>query len=245
MIESHVEQAAIEHAMQEMEATGRESCGLVIEEDGQQVYVACRNIATEDDGTLAKGAFIMHHVDYANACDRGDVVAVVHSHVYGPPEPSETDLIVMARDDVPWLIVSVPNGTAKLHPVPTLPISLLGRPYSFGASDCFSLVRDYYRTVHGIDMPDFPRTDGFDARGEDLFMNHYRQAGFVEVHGEPQPGDGLLMQCTGSPVINHCAVYLGDNLILQHCRMRPSSKDVYGSYWRKRTKHILRHRGLT
>ena len=55
-----------------------------------------------------------------------------------------------------------------------------------------------------------------------------------------QPGDLILMQLS-SPLPNHAAIYLGDQLILHHVQQRLSSRDVYGGYYGKSTACALRH----
>lgn len=239
-----VEQAAIDHAMQEMEATGREACGVVIREGGKQVYVPCRNMAVDDKGKPALNTFILHYVDFANASDRGEILCIVHSHVHLAPEPSNADLASMARESYPWMIVSVPSQEVKVHDVPKVPIPLLGREYEFGVSDCYALARDYYASEHGIVLPNPQRTMDELEQAYSLW-NDYEAVGFKNMgtldEVEPLPGDGLLFHMGGSKGYNHCAVYLGDNMILHHCYRRPSTKDVFGSYWRKRVSVVLRH----
>jgi cell wall-associated NlpC family hydrolase len=60
---------------------------------------------------------------------------------------------------------------------------------------------------------------------------------------ELRHGDAVLMNISGK-VSNHCAVYLGDNLILHHINKRLSSRDVYGGYWLKNTTQALRHKDM-
>ena len=57
-----------------------------------------------------------------------------------------------------------------------------------------------------------------------------------------QYGDILLMNIE-SPVPNHAAIYLGENIILHHVTNRLSSRDVYkwGGYYHKMTAMVLRH----
>jgi cell wall-associated NlpC family hydrolase len=57
---------------------------------------------------------------------------------------------------------------------------------------------------------------------------------------ELQYGDAILMQLA-SPLPNHAAVYLGDQLILHHLQGRLSSRDLYGGYYLKSTARVLRH----
>jgi proteasome lid subunit RPN8/RPN11 len=225
---------ALAHAMREMP---RESCGLVIVRRGREVYRPCRNLAQGDD------QFIVDPDDYAAADAEGEVVAVVHSHPYTPPEPSQADLVACERSGLEWHIVNVPTGRWHSFRPSGYVAPLVGRVFSHGVLDCYALVRDWYALERGVSLPDFDRRDQWWHRGQNLYLDNFRAAGF-EPCEDLHVGAGLLMQI-GSPVPNHAAVYLGDDTILHHVQGRLSSRDVWGGYWRKCTTHILRYTGRT
>jgi cell wall-associated NlpC family hydrolase len=123
----------------------------------------------------------------------------------------------------------------------------VGRQYTHGVLDCYQVIVDHYQRTLGITLPDFARTDEWWLKGADLYVQNFEKAGFVCVgdgsHRDIHLNDCLLMQMF-SPVPNHAAVMVDDNIILQHVAHRLSSRDVYGGYWRKNTTHVLRHRSL-
>lgn len=92
--------SAVEHAMN---ALPREACGLVVAANGCEVYWPCRNLAVDRD------EFLLHPEDYAAADLAGEILAIVHSHPYAPPMPSEFDLAACAASGLPWHVVSVPE----------------------------------------------------------------------------------------------------------------------------------------
>ena len=47
--------------------------------------------------------------------------------------------------------------------------SLLGRIWSYGENDCFSLIRDYYKLL-GIQLPDYERPDDL-TTCESIFLD--------------------------------------------------------------------------
>lgn len=226
------EALALEHARKEYP---REACGLLVIRKGREVYIRCRNIGVGTD------QFVIHPEDYAAADEQGEIVGVVHSHPGMPPEPSQADRVACEASGLPWHIVGIPSEAwASIEPAGYV-APLVGREWSHGVLDCYSLVRDWFRIERSVELPNFARFDDWWKRGENLYLANFAQAGFEVIDPTGlQPGDCFLMQ-VASPVPNHAAVYLGDGLILHHLQGRLSSRDVYGGYWQKVTTHVLRH----
>lgn len=216
----------------------RESCGLILLQQDQEHYVPCRNLAA------SQVHFILHPEDYANAEEAGEIVCIVHSHPNLPPLPSEADRVMCERTGLPWLIVNWPTGVVHEFWPNGYQAPLIGRSFCHGILDCYTLIRDYYQRTLKIDLPDFERTLEWWTMGGNLYLDHFGEAGFVQVPDETlQPHDILLMQ-NASPVPNHAAVYLGHGRILQHCQGHLSGESIYGGYWQKCTTHVLRHRAV-
>lgn len=215
----------------------QESCGVIIVKNGKRVYRPCRNTAGNPYST-----FQIAPEDYAEAEDAGEITHIVHSHPNTPATPSLTDVASCESSGLVWLIVNWPNGDIHELKPTGYEVPLLGREYSHGVLDCFSLVRDYYKRVLGIDAPDFPREEYWWKKGQNLYLEHFAEYDMFEVKdGTIQEHDVLLMQLE-SPVPNHAAVYIGGNLIVHHCFRRLSSRDVYGGMWQKITVKVIRHR---
>lgn len=204
----------------------RESCGFVIVHKGREKYLPCENRSTED------AEFELSADDWMRAEDMGEISHIVHSHPNTPPEPSDADKVGIEASGVPWLIVNWPTGLWKIHGPTGYVAPLVGREYVYGVFDCFTLARDWYERERGIKL-DIPTQ--WWKEGDTALIQHFREAGFSEVSGDLQPGDGLLFDISGGP---HCAVYLGDDLILHHVRGRLSSRDVYGPIWQQ---HLIKH----
>lgn len=216
----------------------REACGLVVVVKGRERYVPCRNVAEGSEH------FVLPAEDYAAAEDMGEVIAVVHSHPDAPATASEADRVACEASGLPWHIVSWPADDLRTIEPSGYQAPLVGREFAHGVLDCYTLVRDWYQRERGITLPDFPRRDDWWQHGEDLYMRHYAEAGFVAVSQDQaeQAGDVILMQLR-SPVPNHAGVYLGDGTMLHHLHGRLSSRDVYGGYWQEITRCVLRYRG--
>ena len=215
-----------------------ESCGLVVLKDGNLEYVRCVNTAKD---TLSD--FRIDPEEYANVEDDGEVVMVVHSHVYIPPIPSEVDKVGCEQSQLPWLIVNHPVGTHTITYPSGYKAPLIGRCFKEGLFDCYALVKDYFAQDRDITLPDCERPAVWFEVGVSILTDNFKEFGFVEIPAEDlQPGDCLLMR-VGATVPNHCAVYLGDNVILHHVKDRLSGREVYGAFWRRATTHYLRYAG--
>jgi proteasome lid subunit RPN8/RPN11 len=214
----------------------KECCGLVYVQRGKERYQPCENLATD-----STEHFILSPVDYAATEDKGEITCLVHSHCYEPPFPSEADKVSCENTGLPWFIYSLPTHQTYEFKPTGYKAPLIGREFFHGVLDCYTLVRDHYKTI-GIELPDYPRENEWWLHGESLYLDNFKAAGFVEVD-DLKPNDGLLMQIA-SQTPNHAAVYVGDNRIIQHLSCRLSSLDVYGGWFEKVTVKILRHQSL-
>lgn len=230
----HIVSAVLAHAAAEYPA---EICGVVTQSGRRQQYHRCRNTAPEPTEQ-----FSMHPEDYATAEDAGTIIAIVHSHPDATTQPSQLDIAQCDLSQLPWIIASWPEGDIR-EVLPREGVKpLLERPFVHGIWDCYAIVRDWYQLERRIELPNFARTDGWWSRGENLYMTHYAEAGFVLAVGELQPGDVIVMQVQ-APEPNHAAVYLGDGMMLHHMYGQLSTRVPYGGYWAERTITILRYKG--
>lgn len=213
----------------------REACGLVVIQKGRARWWPGNNLAVGSD------QFVLDPRDYAAADEAGDIVAVVHSHPYLPADPSQADRVACEASGLPWHIVSVPEGRWATLAPSGYRAPLVGREWSHGVLDCYAIIRDWYALERAVTLPDFVRFDDWWRRGENLYIDNFIAAGFYPLIDEqPEPGDVILMQVM-SPVPNHGAIYLGDDIMLHHVQHRLSCRDVYGGMWRKHTTHVLRY----
>lgn len=226
--------AAVEHLMADI---SREACGLVVIVKGRERYKPCKNLALEQN------FFILDPLDWAAAEDSGEIIAIVHSHPFSSAQASQADLIACERSGIPWHIYCPhldewseikPNG----YKAP-----LIGREWVWGVTDCWSLARDWYAEEWNLELRDWARPASMlEFNKSPTFDTCWRETGFIEVQKEDlQRGDLLLMALENNQ-LNHCGVYLGEQMVLQHIRGRLSSRDIYGGYYQKGTGRALRHK---
>lgn len=219
------------------EAFPHEACGLVVKVGKKQRVVRCVNRHSDPSR-----AFMIAPEDYAAAEELGEVLAVYHSHPNNTAEPSMADLATCEALGVPWHIVSWPQAGYRYVEPSGYVAPLEGRQFVYGVHDCFSLVCDYYRTI-GIDIPPFDHGEyGWWARGESLYIKNMEAAGFQIVQ-DLRPNDVILMAFDWD-VPHHAAVFLGDDILLQHFDGKLSGKSFYGEFYQKATRHIVRHKSL-
>jgi len=214
----------------------REICGVIGTSHRKLKYIPCRNIAAQNNH------FVIDPQDYADAEDNYEILCIVHSHININPQPSQADLVGIEKSGLPWLIMNHPVGNWTVSYPNNYEAPYVGREFSHGILDCYSIWRDYYKRELGIEMVDYDRGVEWWLKGDDLYEKNYTDAGFVVVD-DLQVHDIILMK-VGSPVANHAAVYLGDDIILHHVMGKISSRDIYGGWWKKITVKILRHKSF-
>jgi proteasome lid subunit RPN8/RPN11 len=211
-----------------------EACGVV----QGSTFLPVTNRATQWD------AFVMDMREYLAIAKRSRIEAIVHSHVYAPPIPSEGDLAACEDTGLPWLIIGWPVGKWKVIEPTGWRAPLVGRKWAHGTHDCFGTIRDGIRLYAGVELPNFPREWEWWETGGNIIADQFAEAGFVEVGGAWQHCDLALMQVPPSRVINHLALFVAPDMILHQLLGRNSVREIYGGVWQKLTRLHLRHRDL-
>lgn len=188
--------------LEKAKLTNEEICGYII--DNTVVFTA--NAAADKENSF----------EIKNLPD--NVQAIFHSHPGGPFFPSREDMEQQIAMDIPWGIACTHTRHNEVFwfgdGAPKAP--LIGRGFRHGVTDCFSLVRDFYKEVHDIHVEEFARDWEWWHNDERLYEDGFTKAGFYEISkAELQPGDGFIASIR-SKTPNHAGIYLGNGLILHH-----------------------------
>ena len=130
------------------------------------------------------------------------------------------------------------------------PYKHLGNSIDTGI-DCFNLCRLVYKNELNIDIP-YQTSDFCNIVDEDWYTKtHERwmekaaseEYGWVKVT-EPKVYDIILMSLGSTHVVNHCAMYVDKNRMLQTMLEHKSWIAPYGRYYKQYTLGVYRWKDL-
>ena len=230
----HWKDKALDHAKKD---SPKESVGLLVNIKGKEVYKPCNNLSLNPDK-----CFVLDPEDYVAAANSGDIIAIIHSHPTTELVFSESDKVNCESSKLPWHIVD-PRTNRWIYREPDGYVpDLLGRRWVWGVTDCWSLVRDYYKKERNILLRDYDRSMSPEEFLENpLFESYAWRTGFRELRVDEnlQVGDVLLMSIM-HPTLNHVAIYLGD-MVLHHLTDRLSCREPYSLWLLKCTAKRYRY----
>ena len=215
----------------------KESCGLLIDINGKEKYYPCKNLSN-----YSQQCFIIDPEDYAKAEDRGKVLAVIHSHPVTPPVASQADMISCEESGLVWHIVNPKTEQWGFYKPSGYKPPLIGRHWVWGITDCWSLVRDWYKEKLGITLRDWDRpTTPEEFIENPMFEKCAWRTGFRQLRPEEKLENGdLLFMSIMATGLNHVAIFL-DGDVLHHLADRISCKEPYNQWLLKCTGMRLRY----
>ena len=215
----------------------KECVGLLLNIRGKEKYFPCRNLSM-----TAHQCFIIDPEDYVRADNTGEIKAIVHSHPVTPPFPSEADKLGCEQSKLPWHIVNPKTEQWGYYEPCGYKPPLKGRPWVWGVTDCWSLVRDFYKEEKGIELLDYERpVTPQEFNDVPLFERYAERTGFKELDPNEtlKNGDILLMSIMYN-TLNHVAIFL-DGDVLHHLTDRLSCKEPYSAWLQKCTGKRYRY----
>ena len=215
----------------------KESCGLLIDVKGKEKYYPCKNLSS-----YSQQCFIIDPEDYAKAEDSGKVLAVIHSHPVTPPVASQADMISCEESGLIWHIVNPKTEQWGFYKPSGYKPPLIGRHWVWGITDCWSLVRDWYKEKLGITLRDWDRpTTPEEFIKNPMFEKCAWRTGFRQLRPEEKLENGdLIFMSIMATGLNHVAIFL-DGDVLHHLADRISCKEPYNQWLLKCTGMRLRY----
>jgi len=221
-------EAALVHAKDQ---DPQESCGLLLNIRGKERYYPCRNLSAQSDEY-----FILDPEDYIKANNLGEITAIIHSHPDTQPVASQADKMSCEQTKLPWHIVNPKTETWGYYEPCGYEAPLLGRPWVWAVTDCWSLVVDWYKKEKGIKLLDYERPTRIEDFTDDpVFERYLPSRGFRLLRPE-EPlinGDVLAMSILGKG-LNHVAIFI-DGDVLHHSADRLSCREPYSEWLLKCT----------
>ena len=221
-------EAALAHAKDQ---DPKECCGLLLNIRGKERYHPCRNLSAESDEY-----FILDPEDYIKGSNLGEITAIIHSHPDTPPVASQADKMSCEQTKLPWYIVNPKTETWGYYEPCGYEAPLLGRPWVWAVTDCWSLVVDWYKKEKGIKLLDYERPTRIEDFTDDpVFERYLPSRGFRLLRPE-EPlinGDVLAMSILGKG-LNHVAIFI-DGDVLHHSADRLSCREPYSPWLLKCT----------
>ena len=221
------------------EQAPEEACGLLAIIQGKETFWPCKNLA---EGKFE--FFILDPDDWAECEDTGEVIGVIHSHPVGAATPSDTDRAACEHLGFPYYIYSIEHDHwESFEPTGWKAPSLIGRKFIWGKYDCWSIVSDWYLETKKIKLMDWKRP----KRIKDFIQNPEFEFALPKLNFVKQSniknikiGDVLLFKSvTGN--LDHVAVYIGDNMILNHNIKALSCREPFDLRYQQALRGVYRY----
>ena len=221
-------EAALAHAKDQ---DPDESCGLLLNIRGKERYHPCRNLSAQSDEY-----FILDPEDYIKGSNLGTITAIIHSHPDTPPVASQADKMSCEQTKLPWYIVNPKTETWGYYEPCGYKAPLLGRPWVWAVTDCWSLIVDWYKEERGIELLDYERPTRIEEFTDDPVFERYLPSRGFRLLKPDEPlinGDVLAMSILGKG-LNHVGIFL-DGDVLHHSADRLSCREPYNPWLLKCT----------
>lgn len=219
----------------------KECCGLIVRSNGKIVIFPSRN-----DALNTKNNFSINPFDYLRAAEFGEVFGCYHSHCGNIEVFSETDKLNSENHKITFVLYNVKSDNFLVYEPSGSYNRYVGREFKIGENDCFSLIRDYFKTEFKINIKDYHRAERWFDVSSHYFDTHYAEEGFVKVsegYSEDIKKNDicLIKHFEGIKHASHAMIYLGNDFVLHHRRGSVSTIEKYIDAYKRRTMLIVRH----
>ncbi len=211
-----------------------EMCGLLISKNSKISFYKCKNISYHK-----KDYCLLNPIDYVRASNQGKIIAHVHSQE--DRNPSFTDYLNAAGHKIYSIIYSTRYDKFSIID-PTLK-SYLNLDYKINSSDCFELVRNYYKNELNIEISNYNRYDKWEFDKPNLILDNFEKEGFYKVSFKDIKVNDIIIFRIGG-FLSHLAIYMNDNFILHHPENDKSVICELSPALLKRVELVIRHKDI-
>jgi proteasome lid subunit RPN8/RPN11 len=230
------EEEIIRHAE---ETPSVEVCGLVIRTPDGLLALRCPNASP-----TPSRSFIIELSHYRRHLIDGTLHAVYHSHTVSDENPSEGDIYIAEKSQIPGYVYSLATKKFSRYEPSGYKVPLTGRPFVFGVFDCVSLVDDYYFENFGARFPHYERKLEEMRDGIPFIKQMMLERNLIEVDKEDIQVHDILGFSYHSlnGMCNHVGVCNEKGMLLHQLLNRVSVSVVYGGMWQKLCVFVARRK---
>lgn len=229
-----IQQQVRNHAFQNI---NEECCGLIVGEGDNSYSLPCRNTSLEKDKFYS-----IDPIDYIKHADK-NIIGVYHSHTKGKAEISYLDILNAENHKLDMLIYSIRTDKFLQYKPNGFKCEYIGREFSIGKNDCFTIIKEYYKKELNININDYYRNSLWYEQEPDIYEKNFSKEGFLIVD-VLQKHDVILFKFGNAIHANHAAIYIGNDLMLNHCRDKFSTIEAYDKIHNRYASQYLRHKSL-
>lgn len=226
-----------------------EACGLIVFNNNQNQLIKCRNVSPN-----IVNSYEINSEDYLWASTKGRIIASIHSHYrYSKlPKFSILDKIISEEHELVSILYDVNSKTFFEYKPCGYSNNYIGRIFSWGSSDCFSLISDYYKQELNIivsisinrdknifHINDFNKANIFNIAKKNNFDIYDYNIDFTLCEHD------ILFTKKNITDVNpsHLSIYIGDEKILHQPRQQPSTIEYINKY-KQLITYVFRHQTL-
>jgi proteasome lid subunit RPN8/RPN11 len=222
------------------ESSKEEVCGFLLRDGaGSLKAYPTQNVAPEN----RERSFEISNKEQLAFYKTGCVFAMYHSHVVDDHQFSELDLMTAKMAEIPMLLYSKVTKKFNYYRPPACLAPFEDRYFILGLQDCITLVSDYYEQKFGAPLPFFVRSNEEVRDGLAHLHLHFGDFNLIQVEGEPQAEDIILLSIMNDGGINHAGIYLGGGVVLHQMMHQASRRQQFDRSWLKRVRVTLRRNG--
>jgi len=243
-ITPEIKKSIRKHALDE---NPKECCGILFQQRENLEVFKCSNYSENP----SKHFYIPAN-DYLKASFCGPLRAIYHSHTSENETFSENDKMNSHNHQITFLLYNtIKDSFFSYDPAKEKTVEL-NKNFIIGKSDCYTLVKDYYKKLEIILSGENFLGDDWHKKNphliQELFnLNETNPSLPIEELNKDAPlkkHDVLVFEFQKGLGPNHVGVYIGDGTLYHHPRNKYPTVEKLGKHHLKKVCKVYRHKEL-